>query len=450
MAIGKRNAPKKEPEVVTDTNLVPKDGIKEVSNIVTEPEKTAIVDTYRVPSSHLLQYGEGSPWPVKAYYSQILGVNDTLELFDQGNTNPTQQYKKIEKLVISVTSPIKPQQDSDTKAFELSGSGNIVNSVVPNKHDVFIAEIGDGDYGVFSLKTTERKSHNKIAVYETEYQMLYRLTPELEALLDSKVTETFVFEPRRAALKEEVVMTKDSHRRFVSVLEAIREIQMTYPLEFYDKASQSLTVPVNDGKIYDGFLTDFARNIGCGDDRYSYTIYPHPPYKTDDIRTVWWMLENNFARAKVSEKFKKYHAGSFAGLMRPGSIGWSVYDWTHFPADIDPVNISKVSPGRMVMQPMGLDESEGFEPEPSKTTYSEVEDGIPYILPIDSDYYVFSEKFYQGGAASLLEHLMRCYLEHKQVNPEDILAVTERVWDAPALERFYYLPVCVLLLKYSR
>ena len=72
MAIGKRRPRIEEPEKVTDVNLIPKDGIKEVSNIVTEPEKTAIVDNFRVPTSHLLQYGEGSPWPVRAYYRRIL------------------------------------------------------------------------------------------------------------------------------------------------------------------------------------------------------------------------------------------------------------------------------------------------------------------------------------------------------------------------------------------
>ena len=55
MAIGKRNIPKEKPQAVTDPNLIPKDGIKEVSNIITEPEKSAIVDTYRVPSTPLLQ-----------------------------------------------------------------------------------------------------------------------------------------------------------------------------------------------------------------------------------------------------------------------------------------------------------------------------------------------------------------------------------------------------------
>lgn len=450
MAIGKRRPRIEEPEKVTDVNLIPKDGIKEVSNIVTEPEKTAIVDNFRVPTSHLLQYGEGSPWPVRAYYRRILGTNDTVELFDVGNLNPTQQYQKIEKLIISVTSPIVPVQNQDSKAFEIRGAGNIANSIIPNKHDVFVAEIGDGDYGVFSLGETERKSHNKVANYEVEYQMLYRLTPEIESLLDGKVTEEFVYDPRRIAIREEPIMTKDTHRRFVSVLEAIRQIQRTYPLDFYDKPSQSLRVPVNDTYTHDAFLTNFARNIGCCDERVSYTIYPHPPYRPDDIRTVWWSLENNIPTRDITTKFLKYHASSFSGMMRPGSIGWSVFDYTYFPADQEPLNISRAHPGKAVIMPLSMDKSKGFEPEESETTYSELDGNLPYLLPIDDDYYVFSKAFYEGGAASLLEHLMRCYLEHKPITPQDILAVTERAISLPDLERFYYLPVCLLLLMYSR
>lgn len=450
MAIGRRDKPATPDEPVTDMNLVPRDGIKEVSNIVTEPEKTAIVDTFRVPSSHLLMYGEGTPWPVRAYYRRILGENDTMELFDAGNINPSQQYQKIEKLILSVTSPLQPRQDTTSKTFEIVGSSIISNSIIPNQYDVFIAEIGDGDFGIFSLTMSERKSHNKVAAYAVEYQMLYRLTPELQDILDDKVTETFVFDPRRAAMREDTVMTKDAHNRFVSVLEAIRHIQRTYPLDFYDKPSQSLRVPVKSTYTHDTWLTNFARNIGCTDDRTSYTIYPHPPYAPDDVRTVWWALENNIDTLDISNKFKKYHASSFAGMMRPGSIGWSVFDYTHFPADIDPINISRAHPGKAVIHPLPLDKSKGFDPVVSDTPHADLETNLPYALPIDDTYYVFSEAFYQGGCASLLEKLMRNYLRHETVTPQDSLAVSEEVMKLPDLERFYYLPVCVLLLMYSR
>ena len=184
-------------------------------------------------------YGEGSPWPVKAYYRRILGENDTMELFDVGNVNPTQQYHKIENLVISVTSPLLPRQDPTSKVFEIQGSGNISNSVIPNKFDVFIAEMGDGDYGVFTLNVSERKSANKVATYAVEYQMLYRLTPEIQEILDSKVSEEFVYDPRRIAVREDPVMTKETHNRFVSVLEAIRHIQRDISYRFL---RQSLTI----------------------------------------------------------------------------------------------------------------------------------------------------------------------------------------------------------------
>lgn len=450
MAIGKRTKPESVDEPATDPNLVPKDGIKEVSNIVTEPKKTAIVDNYRVPSSHLLMYGEGSPWPVKAYYRRILGENDTMELFDAGNVNPTQQYHKIENLVISVTSPLLPRQDPTSKVFEIQGSGNISNSVIPNKFDVFIAEMGDGDYGVFTLNVSERKSANKVATYSVEYQMLYRLTPEIQEILDSKVSEEFVYDPRRIAVREDPVMTKETHNRFVSVLEAIRHIQRTYPIDFYDKASQSLRVPVSKTYTHDTWLTNFARNIGCTDERTSYTIYPHPPYNPDDVRTVWWALENNIDTLDLSNKFKKYHASSFAGMMRPGSIGWSVFDYTYFPADIDPINISRAHPGKAVKHPLPMDKSKGFDLEVSETDHADLSSNLPYVIPIDDEYYVFSKQFYQGSSASLLEALVRKYLRHESVNPKDALSVTERVMKLPDLDRFYYLPVCVLLLMYSR
>ena len=446
MAIGGRKTIKIE--TPTDINTVPKDGIKEVSNILTEPDKSAVVDNFHMPSTYLLKYGQGSPWPV-TYYRRLLGENDSLDPLDVGTGNPSQQYEKIEGLILSVQSALDPTQDLESKQFNIVGT-SVVYSVPANKHDFFTVEVGNGTIGVFGIDGSERKAITKMAVYEITYKMMYELSPEIQNVIDSKVVREYVYESARLDMLESPLMTKDSHNRFVSVKSAIKHIQSTYPMDFYDKTLQSLRMPTDKYATYDMFLTNFARNIGCCDTHTSYTIFPHPPHTPDGFRTVWWCLENQQFRGIAVQEMVMFSARSFCGMRRPGSIGWSLFDRTYFPKGINPLNVSIGNPGSGVDAPTKTVKSVGFEPMVSDTPYSGLCDNLPIALPLDDEMYIFSEKFYGGGYSSILEYCMFLYFNRKPLSPDMVLDIYDYVDTLPSLERYYYLPVCLLLLNYTK
>ena len=65
------------------------------------------------------------------------------------------------------------------------------------------------------------------------------------------------------------------------------------------------------------------------------------------------------------------------------------------------------------------------------------------------DFYVLSEAFYKnnGQALSVLEILIKDYLKSHTLNFNMLGALVARYHSWPALERFYYGPMVMLLLK---
>ena len=96
----------------------PRDGVKDTTNIVTNPDRTTVVDLDRVPATHLLQYTQGSPWPVM-WFRRLWGKNDPKKIFDPEVINPTQQTERIINLVLKVNTTLTPQQDVAHKTFTL-------------------------------------------------------------------------------------------------------------------------------------------------------------------------------------------------------------------------------------------------------------------------------------------------------------------------------------------
>jgi hypothetical protein len=90
-------------------------------------------------------------------------------------------------------------------------------------------------------------------------------------------------------------------------------------------------------------------------------------------------------------------------------------------------------------------------PDQDLQNYYEVA-GAPHQIVksvLVDDFYVLSEAFYQnnGQAMSVLEILVKDYLKSHTLNFNMLGALVARYHDWPALERFYYGPMVMLLLK---
>lgn len=438
---------------IRNNNLTqPDDGVKEVSNIVTDPGRTVVSDEYRNPTHHLMQYGTGSPWKVKAYYRQLLGLNDPMVMLDTGVVNPTQQYERIDGLIISVNTALSGSQDTETMGYELTGSGDIANSIVPNKGDVFVVDVGDGYQGVFVVTTTERKAYNKIATYEIQYGMVFRLTPATQTTLDATTVRSFVYDPRRLALHEDPLLTTEDHNRYKSVLEWERSLKENYANDFYDHHTKTLAMPIRDGlHHYDGFVADYARKLGIVHQYSNINVYLHHPYKTDELRTVWWQMACHNAHSEIHSDLRMWSTQAFRSMTQRNGIGWTPINYTAFPYAENLNKLSALPHKAVGTNAMSLPISDGeIDPTPSQTLLNG-QLTLPWYIRANGDgKYIFSTAFYEGSYASILEYGIRCYLDKTTLDATTVIDLANRLYMLPKLEQFYYTPMLIALLHYVK
>ena len=165
------------------------DAVVEKPNVVrsTPPEsKGVVVDTRYESKANLLTHVEGAPWNVN-YYSQVLNT-DNAPIGQQPDRNAIyQQYMFIEMFEIKVTQPLTTSQDPTSKEMTLIGAANVYPHVIPNRGDMFIADVGDGRTAIFKVTNTERKSIFKDTCYAIDYMLINYTTKELRADLDSRL-----------------------------------------------------------------------------------------------------------------------------------------------------------------------------------------------------------------------------------------------------------------------
>lgn len=70
-----------------------------------------------------------------------------------------------------------------------------------------------------------------------------------------------------------------------------------------------------------------------------------------------------------------------------------------------------------------------------------------YNVLVD-DYYILSQAFYEGkGKMSRLEVLVRNYIDEKSLDPSEVLAIADSYTVWGGLERFYYIPILLILMQ---
>lgn len=442
-AKGKDKVTFKTPKVPLDPLVKPQDGIKEASNLVTEPSRTTVVDLERVPLTHLLQYVRGSKWNIIAYYRRVAGKNDPLKLFDPKVETAIQSYDKIINMEFRVESPLARSQDTENKTFSLVGSSMLATTVPANKFDVFEVDLGDGRIGLFNVTESERLSDKKISTYNISYSMLYEVTPEIRRVLDTCTVRTYHYVPNRMWYGADPLLTPEEYATFIKVGDHIDAIERTYLKRFYNPDARTIVLPdTTHGYCYDVFLATFVNALGLrlpGRDLY---IYLHPPKELSDIVTVWDCIRDQDAiyLEETNMENKPYGSRSFRTAQSGNTVAWSkIVNTRYFSKYIRPMaSISGAWPDSVPFEPQMMQLDRLVEP-------------LPNFLPVALEgTYVFSESFYQGSYESVLEYLLQEYLNRRAISFDTVISLSEAVRRLPAQEQIYYTPLVYVLLRYVR
>ncbi len=482
----------------------------------TEPEaKGIVVDTRYEPKANLLTHVEGSAWTVN-YYSQVLNT-DNSPLGQSPDRNPIyQQYMYVEHFELKVTQGLTSSQDPTTKEMTVVGTANTYPHVIPNKGDMFIADIGDGRSGIFKVTSCERKSIFKDTCYTIEYVLVNYSTPELHADLDSKVIKKFAFRSDFTKYGQNPMIVQSEEEQLRKLEVYFKEIIDVYFKSFFSNEYKTLIVPGQEYPIYDHFLVKamkaFFNTWDCPDISKVKLLNLDDDNNMKTI-TIWDMLYElniglmNYVAPSVglvsSKLFTKdpmmegvYHTG--IPLVVYPDVSWKDVDYTQsdktkpfspikfrhveprtnlamFSPDykrecsycdedstftdlVDPYEAAKADPDDVNPANdgygVGADHND-HEWDFKDTLGGDIEIAVPDIHKVTvDDFYVFRRTFYMqqtdniDPGMSKLECIVCDMLLRKKLEYNLVVYFCETYHSWGALERFYYIPILLLLIKY--
>lgn len=429
---------------------------------IAKPEyKGVTVDTRYVPQSSLITSIQGSSWTVH-YYSGVLGQDNDLSGQQLNRVPVYQQYRLIRRLEIKVQRDLSHTQNQDDKQSVITGSAMTYPFLIPQEGDMFLADIGDGKEGVFQVTNVERKTWHRESCFEIEYAMISYSTPERVGDLNRKTIEEYYFErdflihgQNPLILPQDYADIQVLARKYYSMLDI-------YVKMFFSNEYRTLIVPGQSRPTYDAWLmkavhaffttwdSELLRgckvlNVQDKENLHCFTIWDAVMRRDMEL----FPFINRKAGLIGVERFTE-------NPMLEG-IRYTGIKYVVWPADPEvcvnyevrpcepPTNGFKLCappsrPGQL-SDLVGEDNVlKGFPFE-----------GAPLVHAVtNEDTYIFSRAFYENTAGqSVIECLLRDYLEGKAVDRRALVLLTKHYQGWDGLTRFYLIPFILVLIRAS-
>lgn len=430
------------------------------------------VDTEYNPSSALLTWVEGSNWTVD-YYSQVLGSDNEPTPQDMNRDPIYQQYKLIKGMDLKVTSPLTFSQDAQMRIMEVRGSGITYPFLVPNKGDMFVADVGDGRVGVFTITESLRSTILRDSVYTVEYIMVAELDQARLSDLERKTIEVFHYSRDSLIRGCGPFVTEQEKTRGERYRQFRQELIGRYFTDFLSQEHSTLLVPDQLRKTYDHFVTKVVLMlVGSQEDprvrRVKEMNVTAEPVMAQ--RTLWDAIVHldSTRMYGATQKATCLSTNYFKGRPTLQALGYTGISRVVFPIEAS-TGVDAHYDGEDVNVPEGIPLREGRPRRPEVGPYRDQETrnaiyfqstppelGMeswktpPDIHPVVHDrFYVMSEAFYMDypESQSKLEQLTQQAIRKEALNLDQLDHVIKRALDWDNLERYYYYPILFVLLK---
>lgn len=431
------------------------------------------IDTEYVPSSAILVWGDGATWNVD-YYSQVLGRSVEPKPLDLHLSPVEQQYRLLRKVPLKVTDPLTWQvQDPQSNVMVGTGGGYTYPFLTANVGDMFVANIGDGRVGLFTITSSTPATVLKDSVYKVEWIMVGVATPDKMENLAAKIIQTLYFSMQSLQSGCGPFVTSSVQAKVESYEVILRELIRRYFTDFLSLEHSCLLVPDQPRKTYDHFITGMITMM----------ISPEEDARVRKVRQQNVMGNPVMAQPTVLDSILRgdpvllygatQHAhivstGYFRGSPAMQAIGFTGIPWIVYPIEA-PTDVDSQYDGEDANLPSGGIYSEGRPRRPLPGPFrTQLERALPFFQVIPSDvpdipawkrpatihpvvkdsYYILSEAFYtETPGQSKLEMLVRQFLNRESLHAEQLDAVLASVYDWDNLERYYYHPIVIALLK---
>lgn len=435
----------KESNPLVKSPPLPKRG----ADITPKTYRHAIVDSNKIPIDSLITYISGMSWVVD-YYAQVLGQDDEPKDFSKEMLVPYQSYDLIKRYELKVQGDLNASFDDAQNRLTFSGSAITYPKLIPNKGDVIIGDVGDGRAGRFTVTEVSQKTIYNNTCYEINFELAAMMDEYTEQLLASKVVNTGHFVKDFITYGQNPVLLEDSYLLKSTVDKAIKEALGSWVTEFYSYEIGTLRVPYQHGVfVYDPFVATLITKL--------FTVNDHPLigkinlYNCDagvlrNYTCIWDAILSG-ERYTLDATFKEYQLMSTQLFNRNiflRNIINSRIDLVVMPSIVsgslqDPLNVARVGHGNH------------FDKRLDSTQYNAnvfKAEGIELRSFVDDFTYVVSKSTYlvDDEPVSELEQELRNYFQGEWVNHELVLKHVKLRKHMSPLQRFYLMPLCILLL----
>jgi len=422
--------------------------------------KSVTIDTRYIPVANILTHVEGSSWTID-YYSQVLNDDSALSGQNLNRNAIHQAYKLIEGMEVKVTTALTSVQDEVGKTQTMSGVATVYPFLIPNIGDMFIANIGDGRRGIFKVTGSERRSIFKDTCHVIEYQLIDYDTAERRNDFAIKTVETFQFVKDFLMHGQNPLLIKDEYL-LVEKLRAHRETMIKrYFKSFISGEFKTLLIPGQPFTVYDSFLTNAVMSMFNVLDTPELLQIRRLNCDGDDVMSslqIWDVLRNRDIDLLKNSCRKMGLVGTCTFTQDPmfDGVRYSGVEYLMYP--IDP-ELSSDYRRVYASKPLA---AETLVPEPSAVRTLADLIAAPVLESVaatdvdlihevlEDDCYVFSQMFYDNADdQSRLELCVRDYLAGNAPDNRQLLVFCETYNSWGSLERFYFIPVILMLLNAS-
>lgn len=474
----------------TYDDIVPPPVEKKKSPVtITDPSyKHSIVDSTKRPLETIISFIGGSNWYVD-YYSQVLRRDEELKPFDRSALTPYQTYRCIHKFQLKLQGGLSSTDQQTSGRIEQTGT-MIVPPYVnlsPNLYDMFIADIGEGVAGLFTITGINKLSLNSQAAFECNFELVSAMTTELDKRLTQRVVEDLYFKKDLLMLGENPIIQREEYFGVEKLEELEKEITQLWLSANFSYESSGLTVPNQPQPTYDPYVAKAMTNLA------DYRTHPNygqvKLYNCDDHRMNKYMdIFTVFAENKkhyLNRCFTKYtvlDVRQLKVMALQNSIRYSHYDRVVIPiqSNIDsdnygwlwsipqharhllrltPITAQPIPPTTCCpadpMIPCGPSINQhgsmfgAGDIEDPVVDYGVLGDAGIDIPRITSDSYVFSTEFYTGSLkyCSLFERKAMAMLDGEQLDWQSVTKFCNAYPRWGRLEQYYLTPILICMIR---
>lgn len=233
-----------EPEVRPQTPVV----------TLSEPAyKHSIVDSEHQPFSALLTHIEGISWTTN-YYSRILSENEELQTYDPNQLAIYQQWHLVNNYVMKLQGSLSTSPDNETNEMTVTGTAYLFPYMRPNVGDFFIADIGDGRAGQFTVTEVTRKTILKESCFEITFILAREVKNKRdEGLMDYKVVKESYFVQDFMTYGQNPILIESDYFKLKNANRLFLDSLDDYIAEFHSRTFNTLLVPGFAVPTYDPF-----------------------------------------------------------------------------------------------------------------------------------------------------------------------------------------------------